>query len=60
MSLPHFGPAKESIRRSEGTVSFRTLDMEEELSAPGICQESFDVVVASNVLRATSDVRRVL
>jgi SAM-dependent methyltransferase len=41
-------------------VSFRTLDLDQDPSGQGLGDESFSVVIAANVLHATSDLRRSL
>jgi phthiocerol/phenolphthiocerol synthesis type-I polyketide synthase C len=44
----------------QGFVRFGTLDIERDPLSQGYLAESFDVVAASNVLHATSDLRNVL
>ena len=41
-------------------VSFQLLDLEDDLSTQGLRPNSFDVIIASNVIHATSDVRHTL
>ena len=41
-------------------VSFQLLDLEDDLSAQLIRPSSFDIIIASNVIHATSDVMRTL
>ncbi|GGC78313.1 type I polyketide synthase [Chelatococcus reniformis] len=41
-------------------VSFRTLDLEADAGAQGLEPESFDIVIAANVVHATADLRRTL
>jgi SAM-dependent methyltransferase len=60
VSSAFFDPAKETLRRYQNSVSFKTFDMEMNPLEQGFPPESFDNVVASNVLHATSDVRMVL
>lgn len=43
-----------------GFVEYRTLDLEGDLAAQGIEPGSFDLVLAADVLHATSDLRRTL
>jgi thioester reductase-like protein len=45
---------------SYGFVRYATLDIEGEPQAQGLAVESFDVIVASNVLHATRDLRKAL
>ena len=39
-------------------MNFRTLDIEDDLSAQGITHQSYDLVIAANVLHATTDLRK--
>ena len=39
-------------------MSFRTLDIEDDLTAQGITRQSYDLVIAANVLHATTDLRK--
>ena len=41
-------------------VSFQLLNLEDDLSAQGFCPDSFDLIIASNVVHATSNVRQAL
>jgi acyl transferase domain-containing protein/NADPH:quinone reductase-like Zn-dependent oxidoreductase/acyl carrier protein len=41
-------------------MRFETLDLERELDAQGFQGQQFDIVIASNVIHATSDLRRTL
>ena len=41
-------------------VSFQLLNLEDDLSAQGLRPKSFDIIIASNVIHATSDVMRTL
>jgi acyl transferase domain-containing protein/NADPH:quinone reductase-like Zn-dependent oxidoreductase/acyl carrier protein len=41
-------------------VSFQLLNLEDDLSAQGLSSNSFDIVIASNVIHATADVTRTL
>ena len=41
-------------------VSFQLLDLENDLSAQGLRPNSFDIIIASNVVHATADVTRTL
>jgi NAD(P)-dependent dehydrogenase (short-subunit alcohol dehydrogenase family)/SAM-dependent methyltransferase len=52
-----------AARREFGDVDgmrFQTLDLEREPGAQGLAGELFDVVVASNVVHATADIRQTL
>ena len=60
VSSAFFGPAKEKLRRYENKTSFTPFDIECEPSTQGLQTGSFDIVIASNVLHATSDVQMVL
>ena len=41
-------------------VSFQLLNLEDDLSAQGLSSNSFDIIIASNVIHATADVTRTL
>ena len=62
-----FEPAKSLLKEWSGKVRFKTLDIERNPNAQGFEEESYDLVIASNVLHATksmddtlSNVRRLL
>ena len=41
-------------------MEFQTLDLEQEPAAQGVATESFDLILASNVIHATSDLQQTL
>jgi acyl transferase domain-containing protein/acyl-CoA synthetase (AMP-forming)/AMP-acid ligase II/NADPH:quinone reductase-like Zn-dependent oxidoreductase/acyl carrier protein len=51
--------ARERFREFD-FIRYRSLDIERAPSAQGFAEASFDLVVAANVLHATSDIRRTL
>lgn len=60
ISSAFFETAQEKLRRYSDTVSYQTFDMEQSPLTQGFEAESLDVVIASNVLHASSDVTAVL
>jgi emericellamide synthase (highly reducing iterative type I polyketide synthase) len=47
--------AAEELRRFEGIVEFKQLDIEESPEQQGLQEGSYDLVIASNILHATSE-----
>lgn len=45
---------------SHGFMRFQALDLEQDLAAQGLGERHFDIVIASNVIHATADLRRTL
>lgn len=48
-----FEPAQSLLNEWSGKVRFKTLDIERNPNAQGFAEESYDLVIASNVLHAT-------
>ncbi|KAF9887406.1 hypothetical protein FE257_010261 [Aspergillus nanangensis] len=60
ISSAFFENAKAAFAQHRERMSFRTLDLEEDPIAQGYIEEDYDVVVASFVMHATSDLVRSL
>ncbi len=45
---------------AHGFMQFQALDLEQDLAAQGLGERRFDIVIASNVIHATADLRRTL
>ncbi len=57
---PHFLARARAKFADYQCVSFQRLDLEDDLSAQGLRPNSFDIIIASNVIHATSDVMNTL
>lgn len=55
-----FDPARSLLKEWSGKVRFKTLDIEHYPDAQGFAQESYDLVIASNVLHATKSMDNTL
>ena len=55
-----FDPAKSLLKEWLGKIRFKTLDVERSPSAQGFPEESYDLVIASNVLHATNSMDNTL
>ena len=55
-----FDPAKSLLKEWMGKVRFKTLDVERSPDAQGFAEESYDLVIASNVLHATKSMDNTL
>ena len=55
-----FDPARSLLKEWSGKVRFKTLDIERNPSAQGFEEESYDLVIASNVLHATQSMENTL
>ena len=55
-----FDPAKSLLKEWLGKVRFKTLDIERSPDAQGFAEESYDLVIASNVLHATKSMDKTL
>ena len=55
-----FDPAKSLLKEWLGKVRFKTLDVERSPDAQGFAEESYDLVIASNVLHATKSMDNTL
>ena len=55
-----FDPAKTLLKEWLGKVRFKTLDVERSPDAQGFAEESYDLVIASNVLHATKSMDNTL
>ena len=60
ISSGFLGPVKEKLKAYADRLSFRTFDMERDPDEQEFTLESFDIIVASNVLHASADVKSVL
>ena len=60
VSANFLDPAEELFKEYEGRMKFKTFDMTKSASAQGFTEESYDLVIASNVLHATHDVEATL
>ncbi|KAF2998934.1 t1pks [Curvularia kusanoi] len=60
ISSAFFESAKQKLKRYSDIVSYQTFDMERSPLEQGLTTGSIDIVVASNVLHASSDVLAVL
>ena len=55
-----FDPAKSLLKEWLGKIRFKTLDVERSPGAQGFAEESYDLVIASNVLHATNSMDNTL
>ena len=55
-----FDPAKSLLKEWLGKIRFKTLDVERSPGAQGFAEESYDLVIASNVLHATKSMDNTL
>ena len=55
-----FESAQSLLKEWLGKVNFKTLDIERNPNAQGFAEESFDLIIASNVLHATKSIDRTL
>lgn len=55
-----FDPARSLLKEWSGKVRFKTLDIEHKPDAQGFTEESYDLVIASNVLHATKSMDNTL
>ncbi|KAF2004720.1 ketoacyl-synt-domain-containing protein [Amniculicola lignicola CBS 123094] len=60
ISPAFLGPAKEEFKRFADKMEYRVFDMEKDTKEQGFVDGSFELVVASNVLHATENVKAVL
>ena len=60
VSSAFFGPAKDKLKRHHDIITYKTFDMERDPKEQGFKAESFELVIASNVLHASNDVKAVL
>ncbi|KAL9112718.1 MAG: hypothetical protein Q9227_003021 [Pyrenula ochraceoflavens] len=60
ISTSFFEKAKERFAAYVNRMSFSLLNIEQDLASQDFAEESFDIVIASNVLHATSDLKRTL
>lgn len=51
-----FEPAKERLAEFSAVVNYRVLDIERDVGAQGFEEGSYDLVIACNVIHATSDI----
>lgn len=57
VSPAFFGKAKEKFKRHLDKMAFTVLDLEKDPEQQGFIAESFEVVIASNVLHAVTDLK---
>ncbi|MBX7043513.1 MAG: SDR family NAD(P)-dependent oxidoreductase, partial [Ignavibacteria bacterium] len=57
---PSFFEKAKELLKDRKDVEFRTLDIEKDPSSQGFADESFDVIIASNVIHAVKDVKESL
>ncbi|WP_254390853.1 type I polyketide synthase [Streptomyces sp. AC550_RSS872] len=57
---PAFFPRAQARFADHNFVEYRTLDLNRSPEEQGLCEASFDLVIAANVLHATEDVRQSL
>lgn len=60
ISPAFFEAARAEFAESKGRMSFKTLDLERDIGSQGFEGGSYDMVIASNVFHATSDLGRTL
>ncbi|KAE8393394.1 putative polyketide synthase [Aspergillus alliaceus] len=60
ISPAFFGEAANRFSEFTGRMIFKTLDVEKDVASQGFSEHCYDVVVASNVLHATSSITRTL
>ncbi|KAF2733888.1 hypothetical protein EJ04DRAFT_604239 [Polyplosphaeria fusca] len=60
ISSGFFDQAKETLSRWLASINFRTLNVEEDPSLQGFQYNSYDLVIASNVIHATRDIHTAL
>lgn len=60
ISPAFFETARTEFSEFAGRISFRTLDLERDVGSQGFEVGSYDMVIASNVFHATSDLRRTM
>jgi malonyl CoA-acyl carrier protein transacylase/SAM-dependent methyltransferase/NAD(P)-dependent dehydrogenase (short-subunit alcohol dehydrogenase family)/acyl carrier protein len=60
VSPAFLGPAKEKFKQYADKMIFKVFDMDKEPSEQGYQHESFEVIIAANVLHASADVKGVL
>lgn len=60
VSTAFLGPAKEKFKRYSDKMTFSVFDLENDFAAQGFTPESFEVIVASNVLHALDNLDEAL
>jgi acyl transferase domain-containing protein/acyl carrier protein len=60
ISPAFLGPAKEKFKRFANKMTFSALDLDKDFAAQGYEPQSFDVIVASNVLHALDNLNAAL
>lgn len=60
ISPAFFEAARAEFAAFAGRISFKTLDLERDVGSQGFEVESYDMVIASNVFHATSDLGRTM